>query len=54
MITYEDCCVGCPMGCINCGRKHMKFIWCDRCGQDTDNEDEICDDCKRKEEEEEE
>lgn len=54
MITFEDYCVGCPQGCINCGRKSVRFIWCDVCGQETDNEDEICDDCRRKEEEEEE
>lgn len=54
MITYENRCVGCPQGCINCGAKNAMFRWCDRCGQLTENNDEICDDCRRKEEEEDE
>lgn len=52
MRTVEDYCVGCPQGCIGCGRKHVTVYWCDVCGQMTDNESEICDECKAREEEE--
>ena len=34
MITYEDQCVGCPQGCINCGRKHSLVLICDDCGDE--------------------
>ena len=29
MLTTENNCVGCPQGCINCGRKHQEVIKCD-------------------------
>lgn len=32
----EDNCVGCPMGCINCGRRHQHVYYCDKC-------DDYCD-----------
>lgn len=33
----ENNCVGpCPMGCINCGRRHQHVYYCDRC-------DDYCD-----------
>lgn len=31
MIIVENNCVGCPQGCINCGRKHEEAIICDEC-----------------------
>lgn len=37
MIKIEDLCVGCPQGCIDCGRKHAEVFVCDDCG------DEECD-----------
>lgn len=51
-IEYEDGCVGCPQGCIHCGREHMKiphFI-CDKCDFEVDDlyetdEGQICIDC---------
>ena len=46
----EDNCVGpCPMGCINCGRKHVYY--CDRCDTENeplyeaDNGEEVCWEC---------
>lgn len=47
----EDNCVGCPMGCINCGRRHQHVYYCDRCNTENeplyeaDNGDEVCWDC---------
>ena len=38
MIKFEDLCVGCPQGCIHCGRKRVPVYYCDKCGE------EICDD----------
>lgn len=54
----DNFCVGCPQGCINCGRKHdVLVIECDRCGEliyDIDdvveNEygyDDLCKDCHK-------
>ena len=47
-IKYEDCCVGCPQGCINCGRKRVEVHKCDSCGNyaqyQIDDED-LCEDC---------
>lgn len=56
MIEYENNCVGpCPMGCINCGRKHEAVHYCDRCGEviedngedrwNEDGRDEYCRSC---------
>lgn len=62
MIRYENDCVGCPQGCIHCGRKHSPHIYCDICGgelsyQDSDasldKDYHVCDECKSEEEEEE-
>ena len=47
----EDNCVGCPMGCIHCGRSHQHVYYCDRCDTENeplyeaDNGDEVCWDC---------
>jgi hypothetical protein len=47
----EDDCVGCPQGCINCGRKHVHVYYCDRCDAENeplyeaDNGEEVCWDC---------
>lgn len=32
MLRFEDDCVGCPQGCIHCGRKHTPYFYCDKCG----------------------
>lgn len=32
-VFYEDNCVGCPQGCISCGRKHQLVFECDGCGE---------------------
>lgn len=54
MITWEteDNCVGCPRGCINCGRKHQAVCIriCDRCKEEVDtlynyDGEELCLDC---------
>lgn len=31
MLKFENDCVGCPQGCISCGRKHVPYYYCDRC-----------------------
>lgn len=31
MEKIENHCVGCPQGCINCGRKHVSVTVCDHC-----------------------
>lgn len=38
MIRYENDCVGCPQGCINCGRKHTPHFYCDKCGEEFEPE----------------
>ena len=56
-ITIEDLCVGCPQGCIGCGRKHVKALVCDGCGEQLDGSDTVfedgaeyyCADCYAKE-----
>lgn len=51
----ENFCVGCPQGCINCGRKHdVTIYYCDECEtQDVDlyewNGRELCEDCIKEE-----
>lgn len=32
----ENNCVGCPQGCIRCGRDHQKVYFCDECGDYTE------------------
>ena len=35
MRQYENFCVGCPQGCIHCGREHdVLVVSCDKCGED--------------------
>ena len=34
MIRFENQCVGCPQGCIDCGRKHTPVFECDDCGDE--------------------
>lgn len=50
----ENDCVGCPQGCINCGRKNDYYVFeCDRCGDQTtdsekfihDGDSDYCRDC---------
>lgn len=37
MIEYLDDCVGCPQGCISCGRNiPHKVVECDTCGKTND------------------
>lgn len=53
--TWENDCVGCPQGCINCGRKNdYKQYYCDGCGDPIDADKprlyihgkyELCKDC---------
>ena len=37
MRRVDNYCVGCPQGCINCGRKHVSHYVCDgyKCDADT-------------------
>lgn len=50
----ENDCVGCPQGCINCGRQNDYYVFeCDRCGDTTtdaekfihDGDNDYCRDC---------
>ena len=50
MLKFENECVGCPQGCINCGRKHVAVWVCDECGCEADElweyeEQQLCQDC---------
>lgn len=52
MIKIENDCVGCPQGCINCGRKHTPHWYCDRCDAEVDegelykvDGEQICEEC---------
>ena len=51
MRSYENYCVGCPQGCINCGRKNdVLIISCDKCGAEDKpvyeyDGKELCIDC---------
>lgn len=51
MRYIENDCVGCPQGCINCGRnKNYEVIECDRCGNSEETmyeyeTQELCEDC---------
>lgn len=50
MLKYENDCVGCPQGCINCGRKHVAYWVCDKCGEEAEKlwkyeGEELCQDC---------
>jgi hypothetical protein len=47
-IMYENHCVGCPQGCINCGRKHAEVYKCDSCGSYAEYRfegEDLCEDC---------
>lgn len=53
----DNFCVGCPQGCINCGRNKdvrvLDYLQCDKCGSEA-NElydvygEQLCDDCALK------
>lgn len=50
MIKYENECVGCPQGCIHCGRDKTQHLYCDKCGADCEelyvfDGEELCEDC---------
>ena len=52
MIKIENDCVGCPQGCINCGRKRVPHWYCDRCEAEVDegelwkvDGEQICEEC---------
>lgn len=56
-IEIENDCVGCPMGCIECGRKHSPhpFYICDECDEeveelyeDEDDGTQLCMECALK------
>lgn len=55
-IVYESDCVGCPQGCINCGRSEKKpraEMICDECGYEDEvlykvDGQEVCIDCVKK------
>lgn len=45
-------CVGCPQGCVDCGRKHISRSFCDMCGEEIAGDiyehsiyDELCESC---------
>lgn len=52
--SYENYCVGCPQGCINCGRdRDVLVIRCDKCDTNIwedeifwgDDGNEYCEEC---------
>ena len=49
MLKYENNCVMCDIGCIECGRKHQAVRVCDVCGSRERlyrvDGDELCTDC---------
>lgn len=52
MMEIENDCVGCPQGCINCGRKHSRYFYCDDCGDCVEPDklyiydgEELCESC---------
>ena len=51
-IHFENDCVGCPQGCIHCGRDNTPYIdlYCDECGEAFDElrdveGEQLCDAC---------
>ena len=38
-IQYENECVDCPMGCVECGRKSVPHYFCDDCEDENNPED---------------
>lgn len=45
-------CVGCPQGCVNCGRKRVVRTYCDMCDEEIIGKiyeagiyDELCESC---------
>lgn len=50
MTKYENDCVGCPQGCIHCGRDRTPYLYCDLCKDEAEylyeyGDDELCEDC---------
>lgn len=50
MIKYENDCVGCPQGCIHCGRDKTQHLYCDKCDEDVEelykvDGEELCEEC---------
>ena len=35
MIRYENDCVDCPQGCVNCGKKKTPYLICDNCEEES-------------------
>jgi hypothetical protein len=49
MVKIENDCVGCAIHCINCGRKHVKHFYCDKCDEEDTlyetQEGQLCKSC---------
>lgn len=53
MVKYENECVDCNnlgLPCIECGRKNVKHLYCDKCGDDVEelylyDSDGLCEEC---------
>lgn len=49
MMKIENDCVGCPQGCIDCGRREVIRYYCDKCGAEEQLFEyagqELCRDC---------
>lgn len=51
MVRYENDCVDCPQGCIDCGRKRTPHYYCDnpKCGDEATlyeyESEQLCADC---------
>ena len=53
-IKYEDECVQCSNGCVDCGRKRIAVPYCDKCKDDTSaiyefDGEQLCISCVEKE-----
>ena len=39
MVRFENDCVGCPQGCVDCGKRRAAHFYCDVCETEQDKGD---------------
>lgn len=42
-MKIEDDCVGCAIGCISCGRRESPHYYCDECGDEVEEINDLFD-----------